>query len=120
MKKVFILLIPIIIFDLLLDGEQVIKLPFLITHYTEHQKKEHIGFLDFLILHYISNHSNQAEHHHLPFKDHHNCAHIHFYFNKFYYINMKHYAFSETNYFIPSEHSYCLNNHTSVWHPPKV
>lgn len=121
MKKLFFIFIPIIIIDLVFDGEQIIKVPFLLKHFYEHHQVEKIHFSDFLILHYFNHsHQNQSEEHNkLPFKDHQNCTHIHFYTDKFQKISIHSFTLKNQSFLITDSRFIISNFLHSVWHPPK-
>lgn len=119
MKKVFYILISIVSVDLVFDGEQLSKLPVLIHHYAEHQHKEHIGFIDFLVSHYIKHHSNAAEHKNFPFKDHQDCSHIHFYYDSVQKIKIQIVDNDNQKFQIVQLKQSSTPSYFSVWHPPK-
>jgi hypothetical protein len=54
------------------DMEEVYKIPSLFTHFQEHKEeaKGEFSFLDFLLLHYASDHRDDPENSHLPFLEH--------------------------------------------------
>ncbi|MEW6773766.1 MAG: hypothetical protein AB1304_07190 [Bacteroidota bacterium] len=106
--------------DLLFDGDQLAKLPSLVHHFTEHHQREDINWIDFLIQHYIERHSQSDDHKHLPFKDHHDCTHIHFYYDKVQKLKFVNVIFSIQKFSI-TEYNFTLNPFLfSIWHPPKV
>ncbi|GIV27498.1 MAG: hypothetical protein KatS3mg027_1312 [Bacteroidia bacterium] len=115
------LIITIVSIDIVFDGEEVIKFPFLIQHYYEHQTNDKINFYSFFMLHYFNHqHSNSSDNHqHLPFKDHQNCAHIHIYSNTFERINISFVEFKKIEFPVLRSISQLLLNYRSIWHPPK-
>ncbi|MCX7728326.1 MAG: hypothetical protein N2203_02535 [Bacteroidia bacterium] len=120
MRKLLIILIPVFIIDLVFDGEQIIKLPSLVFHFYEHQQNHQLDFIDFLVLHYVNEHTQSDEHHNLPFKDHHNCSHIHFYHHKTQTIKIESSYFFEQEFAITNVPHIKSPSCFSVWHPPKV
>lgn len=76
-------ILTILIIAIVLDTTslyQVLKLPFLFQHYTEHKSLDHnIGFGDFLAMHYLNSdgkHHDDEKDTQLPFKkaDAHECS----------------------------------------------
>jgi hypothetical protein len=59
--------------------KELLKLPLLFTHYTEHSSHDqNLSFADFLSMHYHHEHDNDgddADDRSLPFKSHDNCVH---------------------------------------------
>ncbi|GAB4207799.1 MAG: hypothetical protein Fur0023_18890 [Bacteroidia bacterium] len=120
MKKLFFILIPVFVFDLLFDGDEIIKFHTLIRHYVEHHQKDNINFIDFLVAHYINEHNHSDEHKNLPFKSHENCSHIHFYYHKIQNIHTPCICQNHKEYIITSVYQVKNPSFFSVWHPPKV
>lgn len=56
------------------DMEEIGKIPSLVGHYIEHQQKENVDFdfIDYLVLHYSTDHQQSSDNPDLPFY-HHNC-----------------------------------------------
>lgn len=108
--------------DLVFDGEEFIKFPFLINHYVEHSQTDKIDFWRFLMLHYGDHQhsSSSQEHEKLPFKDHHNCAHIHVYLNKEHFPELKKLYPVMSFDFSDSSDDILSSCFFSVWHPPRV
>lgn len=121
LMKIFLyIFLPVFILDLVFDGEQIIKFPFLIQHYTDHKQENKIDFIDFLILHYVEKHAQSNEHEELPFKDHHNCSHIHLYYDKIQKVHIFYSSFGHLKYKIVQINNIKSSSCFSVWHPPKV
>jgi hypothetical protein len=121
MKKLFFIFIPVIFIDLCFDGEQFIKLPSLIEHYNEHQSSDKISILKFLLMHYVEHHSQNNEHQNLPFKNHQDCSHIHFYtYHSDSEINISNYLSSEKKSYVLFDENFSLEKFVSIWHPPKI
>ncbi|RME19776.1 MAG: hypothetical protein D6799_00525 [Bacteroidetes bacterium] len=120
MKKLFFILIPVLVFDLLLDGDEIIKFHALIKHYAEHHQKDNIDFISFLIEHYVHEHNHSDEHKNLPFKNHENCSHIHFYYHKIQDIHTLCVSGRNEEYIFTPVHPVKDPSFFSVWHPPKV
>jgi len=122
LKKLFYILLPVIMIDLIFDGEEFIKFPFLINHYVEHSQTDKIDFWRFLRLHYGDHQhsSSSQEHEKLPFKDPHNCAHIHVYLNKEHFPQLKKLYPVMSFDFSDSSDDILSSCFFSVWHPPRV
>lgn len=121
MKKLFYIFIPIIFIDILFDGDQFVKLPYLFAHFTEHHNNDNLSFIEFLVIHY-SNHqhaSQSKEHNKLPFKDHQNCIHIHYYTDKVQKVEIIKFYAVLSSYPITYCSLYAHHNYSSVWHPPE-
>lgn len=121
-KRLFYILLPIIIIDLIFDGEELIKFPYLINHFVQHLYTDKIDFWQFIRLHYSENQhsSSSQEHGNLPFKDHHNCAHIHVYLNKVYFLQLKKLYPVISFVFSDSVDNILSPCYFSVWHPPRA
>lgn len=60
--------------------EDITRIPALIQHFNQHQKKEtpNISFFDFIVLHYSSDkNSTDISHHSLPLKHANDVGHVH-------------------------------------------
>lgn len=125
MKKFLYILIPVVVFDLLLDGEQLVKLPFLIQHFFEHHQREKVNFIGFLIQHYITRHAeskeHRKEHQNLPYKGHQDCAHIHiYYYDKAQIVSIVNYYTYYRKKIIYQNDNIKNIGLFSVWHPPRL
>jgi len=122
LKRLFYILLPIITIDLIFDGEELIKFPFLINHFAQHSQTDKMDFWHFLILHYGEHQhaSSSQEHDKLPFKNHHNCAHIHVYLNKVYFPQLKKLYPVISFVFSDRPDNILSSCFFSVWHPPRA
>lgn len=108
------------------EFRELLKLPSLIEHFTEHQSQdEHISFTEFLCMHYLhtqDNDGDDAEDRSLPFKSHSNCISV-------YSLNF--YPQSHNIVIKPIETgTSSLNSNTedfifnsfqaNIWQPPKI
>lgn len=125
MKKIFV--ISFLLTFLCSNTEicQLLKLPNLIHHYFEHEKKDSsISFVDFLNIHYnknINHSDNKNEHGHLPFKS--ACSHS---VNTVFHLQTQSLVFIRKVVLIPSKIIifFCQQFYTShdlacIWLPPK-
>lgn len=80
MKRSAILLLLVLYVFTATECRELLKLPVLIEHFTEHQtKNSNLSLFDFINLHYLSleKHGDEDAHDHaLPFKAHENCHSI--------------------------------------------
>ncbi|GIV29737.1 MAG: hypothetical protein KatS3mg028_0803 [Bacteroidia bacterium] len=76
--------------------------------------------LIFLVAHYINEHGHSDEHKNLPFKNHENCSHIHFYYHKIQDIHTLCICQNHKEYIITPVYQVKNPSFFSVWHPPKV
>ncbi len=109
-------------FVVLLECDDLFKIPFLFQHYYSHEKAEHISFTEFLKAHYTANNTDSSEEHHdLPFKACNDCVHFHTCFFA------KNESVSIEKDIQPLLQKYTIRNinllptniYTSIWHPPK-
>ena len=110
----------------LIEFNEMLKVPILIKHFTEHQsQKKDLSFIEFLTMHYVQTDGTDSDNDkdmQLPFKSHIGCiGDITFTFAaNTYSTNFAHHAVIEsvfTEYvssFIDSSHL------SSIWQPPKL
>ncbi len=122
LKKLFAILLIAIYLIPSSEITQLLKLPALLEHFMEHQKKdESLSFARFFCMHYHSKHSEDSEHSKLPFKTHDNCQHHNVvafppvqYSNTFVYFTALQNELSD--YY---SHFNSTNFQASIWQPPK-
>lgn len=72
MKRLFFIVLLSLYVLAATETYQLLKLPFLIEHYLDHQSLEnHLGLVDFFVMHYTLEHEHAKEHQsdtRLPFK----------------------------------------------------
>jgi hypothetical protein len=121
-----IAVIILLIFSILPETGQLLKLPNLFQHYSEHKeskKQDSFDFLSFLIEHYSANadKSNENEHSDLPFKQSCASANVLMVFERVFEFKIEPiFSFqSKSHYFIVNEVQY-LSPAFTIWQPPKI
>jgi hypothetical protein len=74
-RRIAILLLGIFLSNAM-EAHQLLKLPTLFQHLSEHQANGHMNWLEFMSEHYIRGHHADQDHHHsgLPFHADNHCA----------------------------------------------
>jgi len=104
---------------------QLVKLPFLVHHYIEHNVKDNQSMHDFLHLHYSNHHKNDNDYNDkkLPFKSHENCVNINL---SFFFVSMpsgfslKIFSEELKSYPLYSDNFSSSAFLSSIWQPPKA
>ena len=121
-----IAVIILLIFSILPETGQLLKLPNLFQHYNEHKQSKNqdsFDFLSFLIEHYSANadKSNENEHSDLPFKQ--SCASsnvLMVFEHAFDFTIEPVFTFqTKSHFFIVNQVRY-LSPAFSIWQPPKI
>lgn len=106
--------------------KELLKLPLLFTHFTEHSSHDHnLSFTDFISMHYHQEHDNDgddAADRSLPFKSHDSCVHSSSFnlytqaaslFIKPFETELAQVQTQEKDFFYPSFSA-------NIWQPPKL
>jgi hypothetical protein len=118
-----IAVIILLIFSILPETGQLLKLPYLFQHYSEHkqsEKQDSFDFLSFLIEHYSEN-SNDNEHSDLPFKQSCSSSNVLMVFERVFDFKIEPiFTFqTKSRFSIVNEVKY-LSPAFSIWQPPKI
>ena len=107
------------------EFDQLVKIPALIQHYTEHlSQDESISFVGFLKMHYQSEnagHDSNDKHNHLPFKSH-ECQNM----NQILVLEIFQPALKQITPVLLNtnndfyQNSYVSENVGSIWQPPQI
>jgi hypothetical protein len=124
-KYVSIILLSIYLISLT-ELSQLVKLPLLIEHFSEHKQKDgHMSFWKFLQIHYSQNKLNDADYEKdmkLPFKSHDGCINSivsESVPTSYYFISSKP-VFSHSNSYSSYTEQFLTSAYlTSIWQPPK-
>jgi len=106
------------------DGTEIERFSRLIEHFQEHQQREEISFVNFLLLHYspFSEHSSSNDHHSLPFHSPltsaHNSTTIYVPVLAGCIITTPLQTFQTFLPALPRSHAFLL--YTSIFQPPKI
>lgn len=110
----------------LTELNQLIKLPLLIEHFTEHQQNDKsLTLYKFLYMHYSNDDHNDADNEkdeQLPFKSHNNCLNssvLAFLPDHTYSIHNKNDIIEKINYTINNQNTLPSSYLDSIWQPPK-
>lgn len=129
MKKAVVIFLCLQLISGNMFAVELLKLPFLIEHYTEHVTAEHRGeaFADFMVEHYVDSvdtHDHDGHcHEHLPFKHCHDCCSSHAITILFILPETAPCVIDESSYqtaqvIQPVSHHSVY--HGFIWQPPKV
>ena len=110
----------------LTELSQLVKLPLLIEHFSEHKQKDgHMSFWKFLQIHYSQNKLNDADYEKdmkLPFKSYDGCINSivsESVTTSYYFISSKP-VFSHSNSYSSYTEQFLTSAYlTSIWQPPK-
>lgn len=126
LKKIIAIVLLSIYLISLTELSQLVKLPVLIEHFSEHKKKDgNLSFWQFLCIHYSQNKMMDADHEKdmkLPFKSHDGCIsviEIAFVSNHFDYQISKPVYDESKSYSMYTEQFLQSAYLSSIWQPPK-
>ena len=121
-----IAVIILLIFSILPETGQLLKLPNLFQHYNEHkhsEKQDSSDFLSFLLEHYSTqnDNANEQEHSNLPFKQSCTPSNLLMVFERVFDFKIEPiFTFQiKSHFFVASEVLY-LAPAFSIWQPPKI
>lgn len=126
MKKIISIIILIAYLSSYTEVRELLKLPILLEHFTEHSSKDStLSFSEFLCMHYLHAHDNDGDDEHdrsLPFKSHDGCASN---FSSNLYAQHQSIEFkpfvTELNHTLTIKEDYIYSSFcSSIWQPPKV
>jgi hypothetical protein len=126
LKKVFTILILSAFVFSNTELHQIVGLPVLLEHFTDHKKTDcKISFIDFIKKHYSENNKTQDhndEHKHLPFKTH-DCSAVH---SMIIFFELPSFDFAYNHFVLNKEKTKYIKRFNSstflsnIWQPPKV